>query len=115
MRKDPLAEPTVDADIRLIDVALPWFRQDARGNPLPETDWRFHITLPNGTETTFYASATAEDIAEALIEHDRAQVKEIRPGGALDPHRICRAERDELRDEIDQLKDEICRLKEGGK
>lgn len=36
------------------------------GRPMPETDWRFEATLPNGASVTFHRGATAEHVAAYL-------------------------------------------------
>lgn len=65
MRSDPFTVPTVNAQISVIDVALPWLREDAFGNPRPDVDWRFHVKT-DSFEVTFAEGATAAQVAAYL-------------------------------------------------
>lgn len=50
--------------VDVIDVAVPWLREDHRGRPLPEHDYRFQISRPGGARATFHVGATAEHVYE---------------------------------------------------
>lgn len=49
-RHDLADGPTFEVDVYVVDVAIPWMREDPWGQPLPEVDWRFHIQLPSEAE-----------------------------------------------------------------
>lgn len=65
-RYDLTDGPTFEVDVYVVDVALPWMREDPWGRPLPDVDWRFHIQLPSGGRVTFADNTTAADVAAYL-------------------------------------------------
>lgn len=69
-----ITEDIVLCHVALIDISDSLRRQfgslekasDVYGRPIPEHDFRWHLTAEDGAETTFHRGATADDVAADL-------------------------------------------------